>query len=188
MPTEQGYSFQPTAIDAPDLQDQGTNRQATHVGNSSKHDHEIHQTKGNRSRSNDTCRSARNALHIGKIFSWKYRKYNGNDDEFVDLCLAACRDLCFATSERLQYLHNLFHGEALRFYNGNVVGRAHQFPEALQLMKEQLNSASKQQQVKEKLSEFSYVNFFGRTGGNKRKAVKELKDHIGKRISLCPGT
>ncbi len=137
--TVQDYTFRSTAIDAPNLQDQGTNRQATHAGNSSKHDHEINRTEGNRSHSNDTCSSARNAMHIAKLFFSKDRKYNGNDDEsydkFVDQYLAASRDLCFYPSERLQYLHNLFHGEALRFYNANVVGRARLFSEALQMMR-----------------------------------------------------
>ncbi len=57
LPTIQDYSLQPTAIDAPNLQDQGTNRQATHPGNSRKHDHDSHRTKGNRSLSNNTCTS-----------------------------------------------------------------------------------------------------------------------------------
>ena len=33
LPTVQDYTFRPTAIDAPNLQDPGKNRQATHDGN-----------------------------------------------------------------------------------------------------------------------------------------------------------
>ena len=78
-------------------------------------------------------------MHIAKLFSSKDRNYNGNDDEsydeFVDQYLAVSRELCLSPSERLHYLHNFFHGEALRFYNANVVGRARLFSEALQMMR-----------------------------------------------------
>ncbi len=76
----------------------------------------------------------------------------------------------------------------LRFYDANVVGRERQFSEALKMMKEQFNSASKQQQVKEELAKLSYVAFLGKTCGNKRKSFKEQKNRIEKRIPLCPGT
>ncbi len=56
------------------------------------------------------------------------------------------------------------------------------------MMKEQFNSASKQQQVKEELAKLSYVAFLGKTCGNKRKSFKEQKNRIEKRIPLCPGT
>ncbi len=126
------------------------------------------------------------------MFSSKDRKYNGNDgesyDEFVDQYLAASRDLWLSPAKRLEYIHNFFHGEALRFYNANIVGRAHEFSEALQMGKEQFNSASKQQQVNAELSKLSYGKYLGKTGGEKRKAFKNLKNHIEKRIPLCPGT
>ncbi len=88
-------------------------------------------------------------MHFAKLFSSKDRKYNVNDDEcydeFVDQYLSASSDLCLSLSERLLYLHNLSHGNALRFNYANVIGRIRQFSEALQMVKEQFNSASKQQ-------------------------------------------
>ncbi len=42
LPTVQVYSFRPSAIEAPNLQNQRTNRQATHAGNFSEHDLKIH--------------------------------------------------------------------------------------------------------------------------------------------------
>ncbi len=131
-------------------------------------------------------------MHTAKLFSSKDRKYNGSDDEnydeFFDQYLAVSSDVCLSPSERLQYLDQLFHSEALRYYNANIVGRSRQFYEALQMMTERFNSASKQQQVKAELSTLSYDNFLGKTGGDKRKAFEELKNHIEKRIPLCPGT
>ncbi len=58
-------------------------------------------------------------MNTAELFSQKDRKYSGNDDEgyeeFVDQYLAASRDLSLSPYERLQFLHNLFYGEALRF-------------------------------------------------------------------------
>ncbi len=131
-------------------------------------------------------------MYIAKLFSSKDRKYNDNYDEsyveFADQYFSGSLALCLSPLERLQYLHNLAHGDALRFYNANFAGPAQRFPEALQMMKKRFKSARKQQQVKAELCKLSYVNVLGRTGGNKRKRVKELKKHIEKRIPLRPGT
>ncbi len=74
-------------------------------------------------------------MHIAKLFSSKNRNYSDSDDdgykEFVDQYLAASCDLWLSPLERFQYLRNVFHGEALRFYNTNIVGRARDFPESL---------------------------------------------------------
>ncbi len=117
LPTVQDDSFLNTVIGAPNLRDQGTNRQAPNNGNSSKHYYEIHRAEGNLLCCNDTYSTASNAMHFTKPFFWKDRKCNGNDnesyDEFVDQYLAALCDLCLSPSERLQNFQNLFHREAL---------------------------------------------------------------------------
>ncbi len=120
-------------------------------------------------RSKDTCRSARNAMHITKLLSLEDRKYNENDCdsyyEFGYQYRAASSDLCLSPSKCQQYLQNLFHCDALRLYNAIVVGRARQFSEALQTIMEQFRSASKQQQATAELFELFYVRNIGRTGG-----------------------
>ncbi len=113
---------------------------------------------GRSSRSNDSSRMPRRAVHIEKLFSSNERKYSGSYDEwnveFVDRYLAVSIDLLLSPSERLEFIHNIFHGEALRLYNGNVIGRAPDFPESMQMMKDQFNYASKQQQVNADLSSY----------------------------------
>ncbi len=52
-------------------------------------------------------------------------------------------------------------------------------------MKEQFNSASKQQQVKAELSKLSYNHFAEKAG---RRAFKELKNQIERRLQLFPVT
>ena len=126
-------------------------------------------------------------MRIANLFYSKDRKYNGKDDEsydeFIDQYLAAFRDLCLSPSDRQQYLHNLFYSAALRFYNANIVGRARQFFEGLQMMKEQCNSASKQQQVKAELSKISYDNFLGKNGWWQIESIQRSQEPH----SLYPG-
>ena len=64
--------------------------------------------------------------------------------------MAASRDGC------LKYFHNLFRGEALRFYNANVNGRASNYPASSQHDEEQFHSMSKEQQVKSELSKLTF--------------------------------
>ena len=52
-------------------------------------------------------------------------------------------------------------------------------------MKNQLKSVRKQQQVKSEHSKLSYKSFLTKSGGDKRKAFEELKDHIERRLPLC---
>ncbi len=56
------------------------------------------------------------------------------------------------------------------------------------MMKDQFNSANKQQQVMADLFKLSYSSFLTKSGGDKRKALKELKDHIERRLPLCTTT
>ena len=55
-------------------------------------------------------------MQLAKLFSTKYREYSRRDDEsydeFVEQYHNASRDLSLSSSERLQYLHNLFLGRS----------------------------------------------------------------------------
>ncbi len=129
-------------------------------------------------------------MHVTKLFSAKYMKYIEHNDEgyeeFVVQYLAAWRDLHFSSSERLQFLHNLFDGEALRFYNANVAGRVRELTEALQLVKEQFKSASKQQQVEAELSKLSFSNFVGKAGGKEEVGVQGAQKSHSETSPIMP--
>ena len=130
----------------------------------------------------------RNAINVIKRFATKDQKDSGENDEsydeFLEQYIAASRDLCIPAKKRHQYLHNLFRGESLWLYNAYAVGRAADFPEALRIVKEQLNLLSKQQHVKAELSKLSYATFVKNVDGNKRKALRNLQSRIEKRIPL----
>ncbi len=130
----------------------------------------------------------RNAINVIKRFATKDQKDSGENDEsydeFLEQYIAASRDLCIPAKKHHQYLHNLFRGESLWLYNAYAVGRAADFPEALRIVKEQLNLLSKQQHVKAELSKLSYATFVKNVDGNKRKALRNLQSRIEKRIPL----
>ncbi len=52
-------------------------------------------------------------------------------------------------------------------------------------MKHQFNSGSKQQQVKTELFKLKFETFLKESNYDKRKAIRELKNHIVKRAQLC---
>lgn len=68
--------------------------------------------------------SGYNAKKVSYVFKMKDLKYNGvNDENIVDFITQyelVSRDLGLPPAEMLQYLHNLFRGEALRDYNPYV--------------------------------------------------------------------
>ncbi len=113
------HSLQAPTIIAPTGQEEATDQQPRRVVVGRQNRQIIHCTEGHSSRSNDSGSMDRNAIHIAKLFSPKEKKYSGNDDEgyeeFVDQYLVASQDLCLSSLERLQFLHILFQGEALRF-------------------------------------------------------------------------
>ena len=121
----QGYGFQFTTAVTPTAQEQPINRLAERAEDRSERDQSARPANGKRSRGNDSSSTARTAMHFAKLFASKDKKYSSDDDEgyekFVDKYLAASRYSCLSPSESLQFLHNLFHGEALQFYNANTV-------------------------------------------------------------------
>ncbi len=95
----------------------------------------------------------RNALNILKRFRRKDQKYSGGDDEciyeFLDQYDAVSRDLCLCDIEKRQYFHNLFRGEALRFYNANAATSSTNYYQAIYIMKHQLNRAASNSKSKQ---------------------------------------
>jgi len=68
---------------------------------------------------------AKNALSIAKRFSYKDQKFSGSEEEntqeYIAQYMAVCTDLEISPQEKNQFAHNIFRGEALRFYNALAV-------------------------------------------------------------------
>ena len=69
--------------------------------------------------------------HINQRFKAKESKYSGSDEEvlqdFIDAYMATAEDYRLSAADKLQLFHNLFRGDALRFYYAHVKGRYRHF-------------------------------------------------------------
>lgn len=92
--------------------------------------------------------------------SQRYRdaasKFSGEPDqvwpEFVQDYLLMARDNHLSVEQRYQYLHYVLAGDAKRFYLNTVQGHDTSFTEAVAMIEAEYNSAAKQMQVKNTLS------------------------------------
>lgn len=127
--------------------------------------------------------------HIGIRFKSKESKYSGSDEEnlteFINLYVAACEDHGLRDDQMKQYLHNLFRGRALSFYNSKVKRGAQTFDQAIRMIHGYFNSPDVQYRVKTELSKLK-LKTFSEKHGSDRKGLCFLAAHISDRISQCP--
>ncbi len=68
---------------------------------------------------------------IGLRFKGRETKYSGEDDEnlqeAIDHYVTASRDYSLSETQKLQYFHNIFRGDALHFYHKNIENRGLNF-------------------------------------------------------------
>lgn len=81
---------------------------------------------------------------INQRFKNKETKYSGTDEkplqDFINAYLTAAEDYRLSPFDRLQFSHNLFRGDALRFYTANVKGRYRSFVEAVKAIYAHFNA------------------------------------------------
>ena len=127
--------------------------------------------------------------HINVRFKNRESKYSGTDEEhlqdYIDAYLATSEDYKLTPRQKLQYLHNLFRGDALRFYNANVRNRATAFGEAISMIFSHFNSPDVQQRVKADLSTLS-LKQFAEKEGSMAKGLSSLAAYIANRVPQCP--
>lgn len=141
-------------------------------------------------RSDPRAANNRACQDIGNRFKAKDSKFSGDDtenlQEYLDQYLAVSEDFGLTATQRLQYMHNLFRGEALRFFIQNIRGTASTIGEAVFIMQSQFNSADKQQRVKAELSTVKLRTFVNQCNGSLHQGLRKLAAHIEERTPLCP--
>ena len=127
--------------------------------------------------------------HINVRFKNKESKYSGSDEEhlqdFIDAYITTAEDYQLTARERLQYFHNLFRGDALRFYNMSIKNRCSTFDEAIRAIYSHFNSPDVQQRVKTDLSNLSLAKFADKEG-SMPKGLSALATYIANRTPQCP--
>lgn len=138
-------------------------------------------------RSNEDSRAHH---YVSVRFKSKEDKYGGSEEEnlseHVDEYLSVTRDYNLTQTQKLQYLHNLFKGEALRFYNKQVREKESTIGGAINAMQNHFNSLDKQQRVKADLTTLSLSAFSEKHGGSIRKGLAKMASYIAERTPLCP--
>ena len=99
--------------------------------------------------------------------------------------MAVAKDYRLTPALKLSLFHNLFSGDALRFYNRQIEGRCRQFSEAVNAIYKHFNSDDVQQRVKQELSSLSF-NKFAEKHGSQGKALSSLATYIANRTPQCP--
>ena len=122
---------------------------------------------------------SRNAMNIGKRFHNKDSNYSGADNEnimdFIVQYDLVSWDFHQSQFEKLQYVHNLFRGEALRYYYAEIEPLGSNYANIIAKMKSQFNLISKEQCVKAELSGSSLQGEVEKSEGNRRKALRYLQ-------------
>ncbi len=95
------------------------------------------------------------------------------------------RDFHLSPHGKRQYVHNLFRGEALRYYYAEVKPIGNSYPDVITKIKSLFNSMSKQQCVQAGLSGLSFQEIVDKSDGDRRKALRDLVTTIEARITLC---
>ena len=114
--------------------------------------------------------SSNNHDTINFRFKNSESKYSGNDEEhlqdYIDSHLTTAEDYKLSPAEKLQFLHNIFRGDTLRFYNAHVKHRATSFGEAVSIIYGHFNSPNVQQRIKADLSTVRLSGFSKKMGSN----------------------
>lgn len=99
---------------------------------------------------------------ISSKFRLDKDKFEGRLEHSYDDVLATYselrKDLGISAEQKFQYMHNLFVGEALRFYRNNVAYTAVDLRQAKSMMKEEYNSVTRQNRCRAQLQKLRLVN------------------------------
>ena len=134
--------------------------------------------------------TSRNHIDVANRFKNKENKYGGSDSEnlqeYLDQYFLIADDCGLSHTERLQYLHNLFKGEALNFYKNEIKGKETTIGGAVHRIQNHFNGVDKQQRIKAELSTLTLDSFTRKNHGNLREGLAELATYITNRTPQCP--
>lgn len=150
------------------------------------------------SRSSETSHgnisSTGDAAKVTQAISSKFRnekdKFEGRLEDSYDDVLATyselCRDLGISTDMKFKYMHNLFTGEALRFYRDNVADSAVDFDQANNMMKYEYNSITRQNRCRAQLQKLRLANIMRKEKVDTVGALEYIRDTITKLAGQGP--
>ena len=125
---------------------------------------------------------------VASRFKNQDSKYSGHDEEclqeFIDVYQAVADDYSLSARQKKKYLHNLFRGKALRFYNRSVKDSTQTYGEAIHKIVQHFNSLDVQQRVKSNLQNLKLQDFVDKTR-SVVKGLSALATHLSNHITQC---
>jgi len=116
-------------------------------------------------------------------------KFSGAPDQAVHEYIADYQRVCFdyrlTHAQRLQYMHNIFAGEAKQFYDIHVEGDVVTFAEAVQKLNDEYNSPARQEAVKWELASLR-VSILVAKGQTEKAALTSVHQKISKLAPQLP--
>lgn len=150
---------------------------------------------GNGSQSNQvTGVNTSEAAKVTQAISTKFRldreKFEGKLEDSYDDVLETyselCTDLGMSEEQKLQYMHNLFMGEALRFFRDNVAKSATDFEDANKLMREEYNSVTRQNRCRAQLQKLRLADIMRKGKIGTVAALEFMRNEITKLAGQGP--
>lgn len=133
--------------------------------------------------------AARVARDVGNRFKSRENKYSGSSDEDInvayDLYEAMGKDYMLTPRQKLQYLHNLFTGEALKYYNDVVFPNSTSFGEAFTKLRNHFVNPQIQMRNHLDLSSLKFDKFLEKSG-SPHEALKSILDYIRNKSKQVP--
>ena len=120
----------------------------------------------------------------------KEDKFKGTLEEVIheafDCYEEATTDFELDEEEKLKYLHNLFTGEAIRYFRSKVFNQAPDYESAKQLMINEYNSRTRQNRVRKMLQGLRLSQIMEEKKIPANEALEKLKDTISKHAPNGP--
>ena len=119
------------------------------------------------------------AHNIASRFKREERYFGriGEDiNEVVDKCCDAADDYNLNEDQKLRYFHNVFDGEAKRFYRTSIAGTQLSFDSAVQRMLQEFNSITRQNRVRKLLQNLRLSQILKTKNCSVSEALEELRE------------
>ena len=105
-------------------------------------------------------------------------KIGENINEVIDNYCHAADDYNLNEDQKLRYFHNIFDGEAKRFYCTSIAGTQASFDAAVQRMLQEFNSITRQNRVRKLLQNLRLSHFLKTKNGSVSEGLEELRETI----------
>lgn len=117
-------------------------------------------------------------------------KFTGKLEETISEAIAsyneAAVDYSLNDSQKLQFFHLLFGGEAIRHYRNNVAHAVKKFDEACEMMKKEYNSKTRQNRVRKMLQGLRLTQIMEKSNIPVNEALEKLKETISRHAPNGP--